>query len=60
MRDAAEGRFAQALEAFIRLVMDSGEQREAAREAMLKLFAVLGDQDPLTQEYRRKLATALF
>jgi putative thioredoxin len=60
MRAAAEGRFAQALEAFIRLVIDGGEQREPAREAMLKLFAVLGDQDPLTQEYRRKLATALF
>ncbi len=60
MRAAAEGRFPQALESFLRLVMDGGEQREPAREAMLKLFAVLGDDDPLTQEYRRKLAAALF
>jgi thioredoxin-like negative regulator of GroEL len=27
---------------------------------MLKVFAVLGDEDPLTREYRRKLAAALF
>jgi putative thioredoxin len=60
MRDAAEGRFPQALEALLRLVMDGGELRDAAREAMLKVFAVLGDQDPLTHEYRRKLAAALF
>ena len=60
MRQAAEGHFPQALEAFLRLVMDGGERRDAAREAMLKLFAVLGDQDPLTHEYRRKLAAALF
>ena len=36
------------------------EDRRSAREAMLKLFAVLGDDDPLTQEYRRRLASALF
>ncbi len=60
MRDAAEGRFAQALEKFLRTVMAGGEQRDRARDAMVKLFAVLGDQDPLTQEYRRKLAAALF
>ena len=60
MRAAAEGRFPQALESFLRLVLDGGDQREPAREAMLKLFAVLGDDDPLTQEYRRKLAAALF
>ena len=31
-----------------------------AREAMLKLFAVLGDDDPLVAEYRPKLAAALY
>lgn len=60
MRDAAEGRFAPALERFLQIVMAGGENRDAAREAMLKLFAILGDQDSLTQEYRRKLAAALF
>jgi putative thioredoxin len=60
MRDAAEGRFAPALERFLQIVMAGGDGRDSAREAMLKIFSILGDQDPLTQEYRRKLAAALF
>ena len=60
MLAAAQGEFPRALEEFLRVVMQGGEARETAREAMLKLFSVLGDQDPLTIEYRRKLATALF
>jgi putative thioredoxin len=59
-RAAAEGRFAEALAGFLGEVTDGGDRRDAAREAMLKLFAVLGDQDPLTREFRRKLAAALF
>jgi putative thioredoxin len=59
-RDAAEGRFDRALEAFLEEIRSRGENADAAREAMLKVFAVLGDQDPLTQEYRRRLAAALF
>lgn len=35
-------------------------QRDEARAAMLDGFAVLGDEDPLVAEYRRKLASALF
>jgi thioredoxin-like negative regulator of GroEL len=31
-----------------------------ARQAMLEVFTVLGDEDPLVVEYRRKLANALF
>ena len=58
-RAAAEGRFAEALEGFLDAVR-SGDQRDEARDAMLKVFAVLGDDDPLTREYRRKLSTALF
>jgi len=60
-RAAAEGRLADALEVFMAAVQNgSPEDRQRAREAMLKLFAVLGDEDPLTQEYRRRLAAALF
>jgi putative thioredoxin len=60
-RAAAEGRFAEALEVFLAAVRNGTEQdRAEAREAMLKVFAVLGDQDPLTSEYRRKLSAALF
>jgi putative thioredoxin len=59
-RAAAEGRFGEALARFLAEVERGGEQGPAAREAMLKLFAVLGDDDPLTREYRRRLASALF
>jgi putative thioredoxin len=59
-RAAAAGQFAEALEAFLGEVRNGGEQRDEARQRMLKLFAVLGEDDPLTQEYRRKLSAALF
>ncbi len=60
-RAAAEGRFQEALEVFLAAVRNGdGEDRDRAREAMLKVFAVLGDEDPLTLEYRRKLSAALF
>jgi putative thioredoxin len=60
-RAAAEGRFPEALEVFLAAVRNGREDdRDRAREAMLKVFAVLGDDDRLTVEYRRKLAAALF
>lgn len=60
-RAAAEGRFQEALEVFLAAVRNgSDEDKERAREAMLKVFSVLGEEDPLTTEYRRKLAAALF
>jgi thioredoxin-like negative regulator of GroEL len=34
--------------------------RPDAREAMIDVFNVLSDDDPLVLEYRRKLASALF
>jgi putative thioredoxin len=58
-RAAAEGRYREALDTFLTEVQ-GGENREEAREAMVKVFSLLGDQDPLTEEYRRKLAAALF
>jgi putative thioredoxin len=58
-RAAAEGRFRDALEAFLGEV-EAGEHRDAARDAMIKVFSVLGDDDPLAAEYRRKLAAVLF
>jgi len=59
-RAAAEGRFSDALEGFLERVRAGGEDRDPAREGMLKLFAVLGDDDQLVMEYRPKLASALF
>lgn len=58
---AGQGRFQEALEVFLAAVRNGNEEdSRAAREAMLKVFAVLGEEDPLTVEYRRKLAAALF
>jgi putative thioredoxin len=60
-RAAAEGRFQEALDTFLAAVLNGADaDRAEARDAMLKVFAVLGDEDPLTAEYRRKLAAALF
>jgi putative thioredoxin len=59
-RLAAQGRWREALDALLGAVRYSTDDRDAAREAMLDVFAVLGDDDPLTREYRPKLAAALF
>lgn len=59
-RAAGEGRFDEALDRFLAQVRAGGEAGQEARASMLKLFAVLGEQDPLTRDYRRKLAAALF
>ena len=53
---AAEGKWQEALESMLAIVKD----RPEAREAVLDVFAVLGDDDQLTREYRPKLAAALF
>jgi putative thioredoxin len=37
-----------------------GDDRNAAREHLLELFALLGNDDPLVVSYRRKLAAALY
>lgn len=59
-RAAAEGRFGEALATFLDQVQNNSDRGAEAREAMLKLFAVLGEDDPLTLQYRRRLAAALF
>jgi putative thioredoxin len=55
-RLAARGRFREALDGMLGSLGDDPD----ARPAMLEVFAVLGDEDPLVAEYRRKLANALF
>jgi thioredoxin-like negative regulator of GroEL len=59
-RMAAEGRWLEALDALLGAVRYSPEDRDVARAAMVDVFAVLGGDDPLTREYRGKLASALF
>ncbi len=56
-RLAAQGRWREALDGMLGVLADD---REAARDAMVAVFAALGDEDPLVIEYRRKLATELF
>ena len=63
-RDAAhqarDGQWRGALEGLLGIVRtDRAFNNDAARRAMLAIFALLGD-DPLAGEYRRKLANALF
>ena len=62
VRDAGfSENLAEALDVFLAAVRNGTEEDKArGREAMLKLFAVLGDDDPLTAEYRRRLASVLF
>jgi putative thioredoxin len=55
-RRAAEGRWREALDALLQMLPGQPQ----AREAMVDVFAVLGDEDPIVTEYRRKLANALF
>lgn len=50
-----------ALEILLEMVgKDRVYRRDGARKAMLSVFDVLGDDHPLTQEYRKKLMLALY
>jgi putative thioredoxin len=58
---AAQGQYEQALTTALRLV-ESGKREfvEPARALMVDVFRMLGDDNPLTTEYRRRLSTALY
>jgi len=45
---------------FYILTRDMNFQEGAAKEAVLKIFEILGPQEPLTRQYRSKLATLLY
>jgi putative thioredoxin len=49
-----------ALPRLLELVQEGGDGREKARLQMIDLFDILGAEHPLTAEYRRRLANALF
>jgi putative thioredoxin len=55
-RLAARGRWREALDGMLGALSDDPD----ARQAMLEVFAVLGEDDELVAEYRRRLASALF
>lgn len=54
---AAAGRWSEALDG---LIGGLDEDRDAARQALVTVFAALGDDDPIVPEYRRRLAAALY
>ncbi|MFN8103986.1 MAG: tetratricopeptide repeat protein [Acidimicrobiia bacterium] len=54
----ARGDYATALEQYLTRVTESRD--EDAREAMVRIFTLLGDDDELTRDYRPQLAKALF
>lgn len=58
---ATEENFRGALDALLTIVRRDRRWRDdLARQTMLGLFEMLGDADPLTQEYRVRLSQALF
>jgi putative thioredoxin len=57
---AARSEFEPALDHLLTVVRSKGPGKDDARVAMLDIFGVLGDEHPLTQTYRRQLASALF
>ena len=42
------------------LRQDKGYRKGLPKQALLALFALLGDEDPLTRKYRDELASVLF
>jgi putative thioredoxin len=58
---AAAGDYRAALEEFLFVVSrDKNFNDQAARKAMLTVFGIVGERSELAEEYRRKLALALF
>jgi len=55
-RLAAKGEYREALDGMLGALRDDPD----ARQAMVEVFAVLGDDEPLVPEYRRRLANALY
>ncbi|MGH2680153.1 MAG: thioredoxin [Actinomycetota bacterium] len=54
---AAEGDVTAGLAGMLQAL---GDDRDAARDAMVTVFTAVGDEDPVIQEYRQRLAAALF
>lgn len=56
---AARSEFEPALDKLLAVVARKGDSKEEARQAMVDIFEVLGNEHPLTATYRRQLATVL-
>jgi len=56
----AAGDYERAFTILLERARNDPEQRDAVRELMVRLFGELGHEHPLTVEFRRKLATAIY
>jgi putative thioredoxin len=60
-RAVREGDYGTALEKWLTLVQrNRALDEDGARKALVALLVVLGEENPLTREYRRRLASVLF
>jgi len=57
---AAEGDYERALGEFLKVVSSDRNLRDQARNAMVRIFPLLGPDSELAAAYRRKLASALY
>lgn len=57
---AANGEHEAALDHLLAVVANKGDQMDEARQGMIDVFGLLGDEHPLTLSYRKALANALF
>ncbi len=57
---AANGEHEAALDHLLAVVANKGDQMDEARQGMVDVFGLLGDEHPLTVSYRKALANALF
>jgi putative thioredoxin len=57
----ARGNLAAAMDGLLEVLrQDKGYRQGLPKQALLALFALLGDEDPLTRKYRDELASVLF
>lgn len=57
---AANGEHEAALDHLLAVVASRGDRMDEARQGMVDVFGLLGDDHPLTVSYRKALANALF
>ncbi len=57
---AARQEHEPALDHLLKVVAAGGDRKDDARQAMLDVFGLLGNEHPLTAAYRRQLANVLF
>jgi putative thioredoxin len=61
LTQAARGLWKEALESFVSVAeKDPKRGNEESRPHMVEIFSILGQQHPLTTEYRHRLASALY